>query len=81
LIFATRSSARLSSEGWSVLRPEVVRRRLEKAGEYFAVLERLRQCSLEEFLADPERQGSAERFLQPQFRISNAAHPSERQSS
>lgn len=47
-----------------MLRPEVVRRRLEKAGEYFAVLERLRRYSLEEFLADPERYGSAERFLQ-----------------
>jgi len=47
-----------------VLRPEVVRRRLEKVGEYCAILERLRRYSLDQFLADPERYGSAERFLQ-----------------
>jgi uncharacterized protein YutE (UPF0331/DUF86 family) len=32
--------------------------------EYLAILNRLRQYSLEEFLANAERYGSAERFLQ-----------------
>lgn len=47
-----------------MLRPEIIRRRLEKLDEYLAILERLRGYSLEEFMADPERYGSAERFLQ-----------------
>jgi len=47
-----------------VLRPEVIRRRLQKLDEYLAILAGLRGYSLEEFLANPERYGSAERFLQ-----------------
>ena len=47
-----------------MLRPEVIRRRLQKLDEYLAILEKLRSYTLEEFLADPERYGSAERFLQ-----------------
>ena len=47
-----------------MVRPEVVRRRLEQLGEYLTILERYRRYDLEAFLADPERYGSAERFLQ-----------------
>jgi len=47
-----------------VLKPEVIRRRLQKLDEYLAILKKLRSYPLEEFLADPERYGSAERFLQ-----------------
>jgi uncharacterized protein YutE (UPF0331/DUF86 family) len=42
----------------------VVRRRLERLGEHLTVLERYRHYALDEFLAEPERYGSAERFLQ-----------------
>lgn len=47
-----------------MVRPEVVRRRLEQLGEYLTILERYRRYDLDEFLAEPERYGSAERFLQ-----------------
>jgi uncharacterized protein YutE (UPF0331/DUF86 family) len=48
-----------------VVRPEVIRRRLQKLEEYLAVLERLRaRYDRQAFLADPERYGAAERFLQ-----------------
>jgi len=47
-----------------VLKPEVIRRRLQKLDEYLAILKKLRSYPLEGFLADPERYGSAERFLQ-----------------
>jgi uncharacterized protein YutE (UPF0331/DUF86 family) len=46
-----------------VVRSEVIRKRLNKLDDYISVLERLQRYSLEEFLADPERYGSAERFL------------------
>jgi len=38
-----------------VLRPEVIRKRLQKLEEYLTILERIRRYSLEEFLAEPER--------------------------
>ena len=44
--------------------PEVVRRRLQKLDEYLAVLDGLRRHARQEFLADPEKYGAAERFLQ-----------------
>ena len=47
-----------------MVRPEVIQKRLEKVEEYAAILEKIRKYSKEEFLADPERYGSAERFLQ-----------------
>ena len=47
-----------------MLRPEVIRRRLQKVDEYLNILEELRRYGLEDFLANPERYGSAERFLQ-----------------
>jgi uncharacterized protein YutE (UPF0331/DUF86 family) len=37
---------------------------LAKLDEYLVILERLARYDLPEFLADPERYGSAERFLQ-----------------
>ena len=43
---------------------EAVRRRLNKFEEYLALLERIRGYSQEEFIADQERYGSAEWFLQ-----------------
>jgi len=47
-----------------MVRPEVIRRRLKRFGEYLAILERFQRYDLEAFLSDPERYGSAERFLQ-----------------
>jgi uncharacterized protein YutE (UPF0331/DUF86 family) len=46
-----------------VIRPEVIRRRLAKLDKYLSFLERARQYTFEEFSGDPERYGSAERFL------------------
>ena len=42
-----------------MLRAKVLRQRLSKLEEYLAILERLRGYGLEDFLADPERYGSA----------------------
>jgi len=47
-----------------VVRPEVIRRRLEKMTEYLDILQRMSRYKQAEFLADPEHYGSAERFLQ-----------------
>lgn len=47
-----------------MVRPEVVRRRLAQLGEYLTILERYQHYALNEFIAEPERYGSAERFLQ-----------------
>ncbi len=47
-----------------MVHPEVIRRRLQKLADYLEILERLSRYGLEEFLADPEHWGSAERFLQ-----------------
>ena len=47
-----------------MVRPEVIRRRLLQLGEYLAILEHYRQYDVESFCNDPERYGSAERFLQ-----------------
>ena len=47
-----------------MLSPEVIRRRLQKMDEYLTILDGLRRYELSEFLANPERYGSAERFLQ-----------------
>ncbi len=43
---------------------EVVFRRLKAIDEYLKTLRKLQNYSLQEFLAEPERYGSAERFLQ-----------------
>lgn len=47
-----------------MVRQEVIRKRLQKLDEYLAILYRLRDTPREQFLADPEKYGSAERFLQ-----------------
>lgn len=47
-----------------MVRPEVIRRRLERLGEYLSILERFQDYDLETFLSDPEHYGGAERFLQ-----------------
>ena len=47
-----------------MVRPEVIQKRLGKVEEYLTILKKLQRYSLAEFVADPERYGSAERFLQ-----------------
>jgi uncharacterized protein YutE (UPF0331/DUF86 family) len=47
-----------------VVKPEVIRKRLGKAEEYVQILRALQKYSFEEFVSDPERYGSGERFLQ-----------------
>lgn len=46
-----------------MVRPEVIRKRLNKIDEYLAVLRKLQSYSFEEFVGEPERYGSVERFL------------------
>lgn len=46
-----------------MVRVEVIRKRLNKLDEYLSILHRLQRYSLEEFTTEPERYGSAERFL------------------
>lgn len=46
-----------------MVRPEVIRKRLQKLDEYLAILQSLQKYSLDAFLNNPERYGSAERFL------------------
>ncbi|MGC8659932.1 MAG: type VII toxin-antitoxin system HepT family RNase toxin, partial [Desulfomonilaceae bacterium] len=43
---------------------EILRKRINKLEEYLRILSRLSQYSYEEFIAEPERYGAAERFLQ-----------------
>jgi uncharacterized protein YutE (UPF0331/DUF86 family) len=45
-------------------RIEVIRRRLQRLDEYVAILKGLQHYSFAAFVEDPERYGSAERFLQ-----------------
>ncbi|MGB9755149.1 MAG: hypothetical protein C0183_14390 [Roseiflexus castenholzii] len=47
-----------------MVRSDVIRKRLEKLDEYLAILRQLQRYSYDEFVANPERYGSAERFLQ-----------------
>ena len=47
-----------------MVRPEVFQKRIEKIGEYLAILSKIREYPEPIFLADPEKYGSAERFLQ-----------------
>ena len=49
--------------GYSVVRKEIIRKRLNRLDEYLGVLKKLQRYSFKEFTADPERYGSAERFL------------------
>jgi uncharacterized protein YutE (UPF0331/DUF86 family) len=59
-----------------VTRPEVLRRRLLHLQANLQILRGLANYSLEEFLANPERYGAAERFLQLAIEAINdmAAH-------
>jgi uncharacterized protein YutE (UPF0331/DUF86 family) len=45
-------------------RIEVIRRRLQRLDEYLEILQDLQRYSFEAFIEEPERYGSAERFLQ-----------------
>lgn len=47
-----------------MVKPEVIRRRLARFSEYLEILGRYRRYDFETFVSDPERYGSAERFLQ-----------------
>ncbi len=47
-----------------MVRPEVFQKRLEKLDEYLGILKGMQRYPVERFLADPEKYGSAERFLQ-----------------
>jgi uncharacterized protein YutE (UPF0331/DUF86 family) len=47
-----------------MVRQEVLRKRLNKLDDYISILRRLQKYRQDEFLADPEHYGSAERFLQ-----------------
>ncbi|MCP4372095.1 MAG: DUF86 domain-containing protein, partial [Deltaproteobacteria bacterium] len=47
-----------------MVRPEIIRKRLHKLDEYLSVLYGLQKYSFDEFVSNPERYGSAERFLQ-----------------
>ncbi|MEI8122309.1 MAG: DUF86 domain-containing protein [bacterium] len=47
-----------------MVRPDVIHKRLAKIEEYLAILKAIQRYPKEQFLADPEKYGSAERFLQ-----------------
>jgi uncharacterized protein YutE (UPF0331/DUF86 family) len=47
-----------------MVKPEVIRRRLEQLDKYLKILERYQGYDLETFRSNPEYYGSAERFLQ-----------------
>jgi uncharacterized protein YutE (UPF0331/DUF86 family) len=53
----------LIKKGHSVVRKEIIRKRLNKLDEYLGVLKKLQRYSFKEFTVDPERYGSAERYL------------------
>lgn len=46
-----------------MIRPEVIRKRLNKLDEYLAILYDLRKYAFDEFVSNPEHYGSTERFL------------------
>jgi uncharacterized protein YutE (UPF0331/DUF86 family) len=46
-----------------MVKPEVIRKRLNKLDEYLGILRKLQKYTCSEFSADPEHYGSAERFL------------------
>ncbi len=47
-----------------MVRKDVIHKRLEKLDEYLAILRRLQTTPMKEFIREPEKYGSAERFLQ-----------------
>jgi len=54
-----------------VVRPEVLKRRLQKLDEYLSIVKKLSDYNQEEFVTEPERYGSAERFLQLSIEVIN----------
>ena len=46
-----------------MVRAEIIRKRMNRLDDYLTVLKKSQQYSFKEFIADPERYGSAERFL------------------
>ncbi len=52
-----------------MVRPEVIRKRLNKLDEYLKIIEEIKKYSFDEFISDPEHYGSAERFLQLSIEI------------
>ena len=46
-----------------MVRAEIIRKRMNRLDDYLTVLKKSQQYSFKEFTADPERYGSAERFL------------------
>jgi uncharacterized protein YutE (UPF0331/DUF86 family) len=54
-----------------MVKRELLQRKLFDLSENIAILKRLQRFSLEEFVGDPERYGSAERFLQIAIEILN----------
>lgn len=52
-----------------MVKKEVIRKRLDKLDESLKFLERIQSYSVEEFLADPEHFGAAERFFAARDRI------------
>jgi len=46
-----------------VVRAEIIRKRMNRLDEYLTILKKLKQYSFKEFTENPERYGSAERFL------------------
>jgi hypothetical protein len=46
-----------------MVRSEVIRKRLNRLDEYLSILHRLQRYSFDEFIEDPEKYGSVERFL------------------
>jgi len=47
-----------------MVRVEVIRKRLNKLDEYLSILKNMKEWSYKEFISDPEKYGSVERFLQ-----------------
>ena len=46
-----------------MVRAEIIRKRMNRLDDYLTILKKLQQYSFKEFTANPERYGSAERFL------------------
>jgi len=51
-------------KGCFMVRPDVIQKRLAKIEEYLGILAKIQRCPVDQFLYDPEKYGSAERFLQ-----------------
>lgn len=54
-----------------MVKKELLLSRFEKLDDYLKILTKMQKYSLEEFLEEPERYGSAERFLQLAIEVLN----------